>query len=256
MKQEANKEHLNIYDSLRSVPADCLRKIEKGRLKGKSDINPQWRIKVMTEQFGLCGIGWMYTVTKKWTEKGSYDQVMCFVDIELFVKVGTTWSNAIPANGGNMLVSAEKSGQNLHTSDEGYKMATTDALGTAMKMIGVAADVYMGEGGKYAEKERQEQYSSETGPTKAQKTEVERLMAQKQVSEKTLCDHFGISGMEIMDTGMAGKAIQFMSLIKVAEKVLSEKIMCPNTGRLVPETECKDCSNRKGCPEHGEDVPL
>lgn len=48
-----------------------------------------------------------------------------------------------------MLVAQESSG--LHANDEGYKMAITDALGTAVKMLGVAADVYAGkwDGSKY-----------------------------------------------------------------------------------------------------------
>lgn len=41
-----------------------------------------------------------------------------------------------------MLITAEKEG--LHTNDEAYKMALTDALSVAMKAIGVGADVYLG----------------------------------------------------------------------------------------------------------------
>jgi hypothetical protein len=41
-----------------------------------------------------------------------------------------------------MLIVQESAG--LHTSDEAYKMATTDALSVAMKQLGVAADIYLG----------------------------------------------------------------------------------------------------------------
>ena len=37
----------------------------------------------------------------------------------------------------------------MYLSDECEKMALTDALSVAMKMIGVGADVYMGHGSKY-----------------------------------------------------------------------------------------------------------
>ena len=39
----------------------------------------------------------------------------------------------------------------LHNNDECYKMAVTDALGTAMKLLGVGADIYAGlwDGSKY-----------------------------------------------------------------------------------------------------------
>jgi len=133
---------LEIYKTLSIVPSNAIKTIGAGRLKGKSDINPQWRYEAMTEMFGLCGVGWKYSVVKKWTEQGSEGQIICFADIELFIKVDEEWSEAIPGHGGNMLIKKEQSG--LYTSDEGYKMAITDALSTAAKMIGVAADVYRG----------------------------------------------------------------------------------------------------------------
>jgi hypothetical protein len=34
----------------------------------------------------------------------------------------------------------------MYVSDEAEKMAHTDAIGTAMKMLGLASDVYMGYG--------------------------------------------------------------------------------------------------------------
>lgn len=52
-------------------------------------------------------------------------------------------------NGGSKLAIKEKEG--VYGSDEGYKMALTDALSVAMKQIGVAADIYAGlwDGSKY-----------------------------------------------------------------------------------------------------------
>ena len=48
-----------------------------------------------------------------------------------------------------MLTEQEKAG--LHVSDECFKMATTDALSVALKMLGVAADIYAGawDGSRY-----------------------------------------------------------------------------------------------------------
>ena len=141
-------ENLEIYNKLKSVPQDCLKTIQAGRLKGMSDIKPQWRVLKMTEIFGPCGIGWKYKVTNRlFTEKDSFGQVAVFIDIDLFVKIGESWSDAIPGCGGSTFIANEKNG--LYMSDEAVKMATTDALSVAMKMLGVGADVYMGHGGKY-----------------------------------------------------------------------------------------------------------
>lgn len=135
--------NLDYYNKLKVVPQQALRQIQSGRLRGKHDINPMWRIKAMTEQFGVCGIGWKYVITKQWTETfGS--EVKAYCNIDLFIKVNGEWSDAIQGTGGSSEVSMESKG--AYVSDECYKMALTDALSVAMKALGVAADVYFEEG--------------------------------------------------------------------------------------------------------------
>lgn len=133
-------ENMKIYESSRQVPNEALKKITGGRLKGMSDINPMWRIKKLTELFGMCGIGWKVEMVDRRLEQGSTNEVVCFVDINLFVKVDGEWSAAIPGMGGSSFVTQEKSGP--HTSDECFKMAYTDAISVACKSLGFAADVY------------------------------------------------------------------------------------------------------------------
>ena len=133
-------ENLAIYNAVRSVPGSAKRQIGAGRLKGKTDINPMWRLKTLTEQFGPCGIGWKYVITDKRLEEGANGEVAAFLDIDLFVKVDGAWSDAIPGTGGSAFVAREKSG--LYTSDECFKMALTDAISVACKALGFGADVY------------------------------------------------------------------------------------------------------------------
>ena len=131
--------NLDIYNEVRCVPDDAKRRINGGRLNGKTDINPMWRIKKLTEQFGPCGVGWYIKVTNKRLETYG-DEVAAFVDIELYIKVDGEWSQPIFGTGGNMFAEKEKSG--IHVSDEAFKMAVTDAISVACKMLGVGADVY------------------------------------------------------------------------------------------------------------------
>lgn len=130
------------WEKLRTPPQDALKKIIGGRMKGKSDIDPQWRLEAMTEVFGPIGIGWYYETTKKWLQPGEGNEVCAFVDINLYIKVDGEWSKPISGTGGNMFAQKERSG--IYINDECYKMATTDALSVAMKQLGVAADVYRG----------------------------------------------------------------------------------------------------------------
>ena len=145
------KKAIEIYESLARPPKDALREIQAGKLKGKTDINPQWRYKAMTEKFGLVGIGWKYEVQKLWVEAGAGSEKLAFAQVAVFVKDGDTWSEPIVGIGGSRLVQLEKGA--AVSNDEGYKMAVTDAFSTALKMLGVAADIYAGrwDGSKYKE---------------------------------------------------------------------------------------------------------
>ena len=132
--------NMDIYEAVRSVPQEAQKSITGGRLSGMTDINPMWRIKTLTEAFGACGIGWKYEITDKRLEHGGNDEIAAFVDINLYIKDGDKWSEAIPGTGGSSFVAKESKG--LYTSDECFKMALTDAISVACKMLGVGADVY------------------------------------------------------------------------------------------------------------------
>ena len=147
-------ENMKLWNAVKQPPKEALKTIPGGRLRGMTDINPQWRLEAMTAQFGPCGEGWKYTIDKLWTEPGSDGQVFCFALVSVFYRdYGKDWSKAIPGIGGNYLVEKERSG--LHANDEGFKMAVTDAISVALKALGLGADVYAGrwDGSKYKEQE-------------------------------------------------------------------------------------------------------
>lgn len=142
-KKEQNaecSENLIIYEQVRNVPKEAITPIVGGRLKGKSDINPMWRIKTLTELFGPCGYGWRYEIVKMWTEQGTPTEVSAFVQINMYVKYKGEWSEPIVGLGGSVFVTQERSG--VYVSDECYKMALTDAISVSCKALGIAADVY------------------------------------------------------------------------------------------------------------------
>jgi len=147
---ESNK--MTYWDMMKDVPEIYLKKIQAGRLKGKSDISPQWRIMKMTEVFGPVGIGWNYRIVEKWTESHG-DEVSAHVIIELVYMHEGKLSLPVQGIGGSMILAKEKNGP--YHSDEAFKMATTDALSVAMKQIGVAANIYLGkmDGSKYSKPE-------------------------------------------------------------------------------------------------------
>lgn len=158
--------NMDFYDFFRSVPADAKRPIEAGRLKGFTDINPMWRIKILTELFGPCGIGWWYKITDKRIETFG-TEMKAFVDIELYYTYGDERgdkvSHPVVGTGGAPFVSMEKNGP--YVSDECFKMALTDAISVATKSLGVGADVYYEKDrDKYVSKAEPEQKPDKTVP--------------------------------------------------------------------------------------------
>lgn len=133
-------ENLKIYEECRSVPQEAQKKIQGGRLNGKTDINPMWRIKKLTEIFGTVGKGWYAPITERWTENGAGGEVTANIRINLFVKYENEWSQPIEGVGGSLLITKESAG--LRTDDDAFKKAYTDAISVACKAIGIGADIY------------------------------------------------------------------------------------------------------------------
>ncbi len=129
-------------------PQEALKTIEFGRLKGKSDINPQWRIEALTETYGLYGLGWFVQIKDTTTiDLPETQEKMLFLTLELFVRDWSTpeeykWFGPALGIGGDYIIVRDKNG--VHGNDEAYAMAMTDALGKAAKLFGIANDIYRG----------------------------------------------------------------------------------------------------------------
>lgn len=167
-------DNLKIYNSVANVPKEAQKTITAGRIKGMTDINPMWRIKTLTEQFGVVGFGWRYEITDKRILEGADGVVCAFVDIDLFVKVGDEWSYPIQGTGGSQFVSVERNGK--YTNDECFKMALTDAISVACKSLGIGANVYWAGGGgsKYDTTPKEDKPKA---PAPKPKTPREKLIA-------------------------------------------------------------------------------
>jgi hypothetical protein len=166
--------NLDLWNKVKQPPKSALKQIAGGRLKGMTDISPQWRYEALTENFGICGVGWKFEIDKVWTEPGEGEQVFAFANVSLFLKIDGEWSEAIPGNGGHKLVTLERGG--LYNNDEAFKMAITDALSSCVKMLGFGADIYYGrfDGSKY---DSEKQGTTQPQGKKWTPTELEKRLA-------------------------------------------------------------------------------
>ena len=171
----------DVYEKMKQPPKWALREIKSGDLKGKTDINPQWRYQIMTEVFGLVGVGWKYEIQKLWTEQGGNSEVLCFAQVAVYIRDEGEWSDPIVGIGGSKLVH-NFSNAGIKSNDEGYKMAVTDAFSTALKMLGVAADIYAGkwDGSKFADLDKPPKQQE---PEASDKTKAEAELTVKKFED-------------------------------------------------------------------------
>ena len=134
-------DNLEIYNKYRTVPDEAVKLFDNGNFKG-TDINTMWRIKCLTEQFGIIGFGWTIKVLRTWTEQGADNEIMAFAEIEMKVKMNGEWSEPFTATGGNLMTRFVKSKNYFKNNDEAFKMAITDAFSVACKYLGFGADIY------------------------------------------------------------------------------------------------------------------
>ena len=187
---------LAIWEALgKTDPAHTKQFQRAGGFRGTA-IKPMWANKRMTEYFGPCGIGWgmdkpeftlveaageilVYCTLSMWWRKDAEDGVVSRGQVygvggdkvvsQVFLKDAK----------GQKIVDAEKGGYKTYpqTDDEAYKKAFTDAIGNAMKFVGVGADVHMGlfDDSKYVQEVRGE---FEDAAKAAVVAEVERQKGQ------------------------------------------------------------------------------
>jgi hypothetical protein len=139
---DANLRH---WQALCETDPKATKPFDKGRFKGTST-NPVWREWLLTEHFGPCGIGWGMD-KPEFTLVPAGDELLVFCTVTLWYHDGVG-DEPVGAEarvygvGGDKVIRIEKGGP--FVSDEAYKAAFTDALGNAMKHLGISADIYSG----------------------------------------------------------------------------------------------------------------
>lgn len=162
--------NMEIWQRFCTTPKEAQKPIDAGRLKGFTDINPMWRFKALTEAFGPCGTGWKMEIKDYRIEDGAAGERKAFVYITISYKQGDSWSEPVPGFGGAAFVSKEKSG--LYTNDECFKMALSDAIGTACKALGMSADIFFA-------KDRSKYTAPSATPPEQPKPQEKKVLCQK-----------------------------------------------------------------------------
>lgn len=199
-------ENLAYWNKHRAVPNNATKPFNNGKFQG-TDINTMWRLKCLTEDYGQCGFGWYYTIKDKQVVECKNGDMFAFVEIELFLKgKDGNWSMPISGSGGNKIARVTKDGA-LSTSDEAFKMATTDAIGVACRNLGIGADIYW-ENDKtkyiYTDESGVTSYSKESLATAEQIARIRELKC----IEPNICARFKVDKIEQLTQSEANDVIK------------------------------------------------
>lgn len=176
-----------------------------------TQIDPTWRLQIMTEVFGPVGKGWGYEQVD-WT----IAERMVFICVRVWYVDPETgekcWTG--PQWGGTEMVRRRRDGVEA-PDDECFKMSITDALGKCLLQLGLAADVYLGQFDDSKYREESEAYFNAKANPEVQPQAIARF--EKEVRERLVdidsvdgLDDFWKSGVgaRLREIGIVDKAAQ------------------------------------------------
>jgi len=143
-------ENLAIWNTLGRTSPEHTKQFKRGGGFTGTAIKPIYTEQKMTEQFGPCGIGWGFSEPQFQIVPGANSEVMVYCWLTLWFVHDGARSAPIPGVGGDKIISHIKANEQYkrperwESDDEAFKKAFTDAIGNAMKHIGMSADVHMG----------------------------------------------------------------------------------------------------------------
>ena len=151
-------ENLEIWKKLSKTDPDQVKDFKRaGGFSGHA-VKPIYVVQKMTQIFGPCGVGWVIGKPEFTTVETDDGLVSVHCTVEVSVRLPDTdqMTAPIPGVGGDQAVASRKSGK--FVDDEAFKKAFTDAVGNALKFLGMSADIHMGrfDDSKYVSDLRQE----------------------------------------------------------------------------------------------------
>ncbi len=149
-------DNLTLWNTLGRTSPGQTKSFKRGGGFSGTAVKPIYTEQKMTETFGPCGIGWGFSEPTFQLVPGSDGQTAVYCWLTLWYVHDGARSAGIPGVGGDLVIVKQSSG--LRTDDEAFKKAFTDAIGNAMKHLGMSADVHMGrfDDSKYVQELRRE----------------------------------------------------------------------------------------------------
>lgn len=133
----------DIWERLAVTDPDHTKKFQRAGGFSGTAVKPIYTELKMTEEFGPCGVGWGINEPSFITVPTA-DEVLVYCTVSIWYEQDGKRSAPVFGVGGDLAVKKFNSGK-VAADDEAFKKAFTDAIGNAMKHIGMSADVHMGQ---------------------------------------------------------------------------------------------------------------
>jgi hypothetical protein len=228
--------NLEIWDKLRRVDPVHSKPFQRaGGFRGTA-VKPSEQERLMTETFGPIGFGWGMT-------KPEYEIVNLGNEVLVYCTVGAWYrwngekSDIFWGEGGDKIATVRAKTGEVAVDDEARKKSLTDALGNALKRLGMAADIHLGrwDDSKYRD-ENEKFFEAKKRPDDLQPLAIEKFEADLRerldaVSDLDALDEFWRSGVNarITEIGTVDKDAQRRMISAFSEK--KNEIMRRNEGR-------------------------
>jgi hypothetical protein len=136
----ANKD---FWDRVKKTDPKRVKAITGKQYKGNSP-QPYYMVERMTEEFGMCGIGWGLNILNERMERLTDTDVLHVAVVELWYKQGDQTGSITQI--GQTKAAYKKSDANYIVVDEDApKKSVTDALTKCMSYLGFAGDIFSGQ---------------------------------------------------------------------------------------------------------------
>jgi hypothetical protein len=219
--QVPERDNLEFWNALKRTDPKATKPFQRpGGFRG-TQIDPAWRLQMMTEVFGPVGKGWGYEQLE-WTIAERMVFICCrvwYIDPQTGEKYFTG-----PQWGGTEMVRRNRDGTE-RPDDECFKMSMTDAIGKCMLQVGLAADIYLGQfdDSKYRE-ESEVFYTVKSNPD-LQPPAIEKFEADLKEKLDAVADLDGLDDLwrsginaRIREIGSVDKAAQNRMISAFSQK--------------------------------------
>jgi hypothetical protein len=135
--------HKDFWERVKKTDPKRVKAITGKQYKGNSP-QPYYMVERMTEEFGMCGIGWGLNILNERMERLTDTDVLHVAVVELWYKQGEKTGSITQI--GQTKAAYKKSDANYIVVDEDApKKSVTDALTKCMSYLGFAGDIFSGQ---------------------------------------------------------------------------------------------------------------